>query len=279
MQKGLMDEIKERLEEDVSSGELIAMGYRPATVYKAQRAWRDARQQDSERQDELHDQAEMVASDYGFSDDENVEKTADDSESSGAELEILRIQAGRLEAMIDEFDEIAHENEDLRKQVAVMELEARESAQLRQRTRQLEADRHLSQLARTNLQHQFNDANLLSKDQSKQIAILERQVTGAKSQNATFANENAQLMEQLQNCRQHIERQTTELKGVNPLKVWAGHPCAVCRRPMSGVASRELAASLLRDLGHPACLGKQNSDMGKWLLAGAAAVYGVSKIR
>ena len=143
----------------------------------------------------------------------------------------------------------------------------------------MEADRHLSLHARKRLQHQLDNAEAQLGDQSKQSAILEQQVTGANAKIANLADENAQVREQLQKCRQHIERLTTELRNVMPLKVWAEHPCAVCRRPMSGVASHELAASLLRDLGHPACLEKQNSDMGKWLLAGAAAVYGVSKIR
>lgn len=56
MHKGIMEVIKDHLEDDVSSGELIVMGYRPATVYKAQRAWRDSQQLQSEPFDDLSDQ-------------------------------------------------------------------------------------------------------------------------------------------------------------------------------------------------------------------------------
>ena len=35
VQKGIMSEIKDHLEQARSSGELIAMGYKSATVYKA----------------------------------------------------------------------------------------------------------------------------------------------------------------------------------------------------------------------------------------------------
>ena len=59
MQKGIMEEIKDHLENDLSSGELISMGYRPATVYKAQRAWRDAQQLESET---FHNPSEQAVS-------------------------------------------------------------------------------------------------------------------------------------------------------------------------------------------------------------------------
>ena len=58
MRMGIMEEIKDHLEDDVSSGELIAMGYRPATVYKTQRAWRDAQQQEREPFDDLNYQSQ-----------------------------------------------------------------------------------------------------------------------------------------------------------------------------------------------------------------------------
>ena len=58
MQKGIMQEIKDHLEEDVSSGELIAMGCRPATVYKAQRAWREAQLLERKPFDVLYDREE-----------------------------------------------------------------------------------------------------------------------------------------------------------------------------------------------------------------------------
>ena len=102
---------------------------------------------------------------------------------------------------------------------------------------------------------------------------------GANTHIANLANENGQMVEQLRLWRQLIERLTTELQGVMPLKVWAGHPCMVCRGPLSGVVSQDAAAALLRDFGHATCLEQHKSNLGKWIVGGAAAVYGISKFR
>lgn len=111
------------------------------------------------------------------------------------------------------------------------------------------------------------------------MAKLEQQVVGANTHIANLANENGQMVEQIRLWRELIGKLTTELQGVTPLKVWAGHPCMVCRGPLSGVVSHDAAASLLQDFGHPACLEQQKSNLGKWILGGAAAVYGISKLR
>jgi DNA repair exonuclease SbcCD ATPase subunit len=278
MQKGIMQEIKDRLEEDVSSGELIAMGYRPATVYKAQRAWRDARRLESQSLDYLNDQEATEASELAAS-EEIEENGKDDSKALEAELETLRIQAEGYEARIDELEGIVQENEGLKEQLAIMRQETNELAHSRQRIRLLEANWHFSRHAGTKLPHQLNSAEQQVKERTEQRAELEQQVVKANTHIANLANENGQMVEQLRLWRQLIERLTTELQGVMPLKVWAGHPCSACRKPMSGLVSHDAAASLLQDFGHQACLEQQNSNLGKWLLGGAAAIYGVSRLR
>ena len=278
MQKGIMQEIKNHLEDDVSSGELIAMGYRPATVYKAQRAWRDAQQLNSQALDDLNNRRAIEVSEHAAS-EESDEETEHDSEALRAELEMLRLEAEGYEATINQLEGTAQENEGLKEQLVVMKQESGELAHSRRRIRLLEANWHFSRHAGTKLQNQLDSAERQLTERSKQRAELEQQVVGANTHIANLANENGQMVEQLRLWRQLIERLTTELQGVIPLKVWAGHPCMVCRGPLSGVVSREAATSLLQGFGHPACLEKQHSNVGKWLLGGAAAIYGISRLR
>lgn len=278
MQRGLMDEIKERLEENVSSGELIAMGYRPATVYKAQRAWRDSQQQDGEPQDELVDQTALEEPELEAY-DESREETTDDSEGLRAELEILRLHVEAHKATTIELDEVVVENESLKRRLASMDQQARELVGLRRRVGLSEANRHFSHHAQAKLQQQLSSTELQLKNASEQRTQLEHQLAGAKVQIATLKNDYVKISEELQLHKQHIGRLSTKLQSTMPLKVWAGHPCSACRKPMSGVVSHDMAKVLLRDLGHQACLEQQNSNVGKWLLGGASAIYGISKIR
>lgn len=279
MQKGITSEIKEHLEQGRSSGELIAMGYKSATVYKAQRAWRSEQQrQASESLDDLIHEAPVEESAPSAS-EESEDEIEEDSEALMTELEMLRLQIERYEATIKELEERVRESEGFKKQVAALKLEARELSHLRQRIRLLEANRHFSQNARANLQHQLNSAEAQLEEQSRQRAELEEQIAGARTQVADRAYHNRQLEEQLKLCQGLIENLAAELECLRPLQVWVGHPCVVCRKPTSGVVSRDMAERLLQDFGHPACLHKQNSNLGKWLAGGVAAVYGISKLR
>ena len=192
---------------------------------------------------------------------------------------MLRLEAEGYEARINQLEETVQENEGLKEQLVVMKQESGELAHSRRRIRLLEANGHFSQHAQTKLQHQLNSAEQQLKDRSEQRAELEQQVVGANTHIANLANENGQMVEQLRLWRQLIERLRTELQGVIPLKVWAGHPCVACRKPMSGGVNRDAAATLLRDFGHQSCLEGQNSSLGKWLLGGVAAVYGISRLR
>ena len=56
--------------------------------------------------------------------------------------------------------------------------------------------------------------------------------------------------------RERLERQQLdqELEQLRPLLIWAGHPCALCRKPLRGVVEPEVAQVLLKDLAHKLCL-------------------------
>ena len=65
-----------------------------------------------------------------------------------------------------------------------------------------------------------------------------------------------------------------------PLRVWAGHPFKVCKRPLSGVVSREAAAKLMEDYAHKDCLDKDSGlGLGAWLLGGGIALAALSQVQ
>ena len=67
-----------------------------------------------------------------------------------------------------------------------------------------------------------------------------------------------------------------EVQELRPLRVWAGHPCQRCGKPMSGRVDRATAARLLEDFSHVACLGQSSS--GLRAVRTLAGIYGVSKL-
>jgi len=75
---------------------------------------------------------------------------------------------------------------------------------------------------------------------------------------------------------QKLKQTVTELE---PLRVWSGHPCRKCKRPMAGVVAREDAARLMQNFGHAACMRNDSGPGLGALAAGAAALYALSQVR
>lgn len=48
-----------------------------------------------------------------------------------------------------------------------------------------------------------------------------------------------------------------ELEGLLPLKVWSGHPCALCREPLKGIVDHEVARVLLKHAAHKGCIDER----------------------
>ena len=56
-----------------------------------------------------------------------------------------------------------------------------------------------------------------------------------------------------QDTHDHIE----ELERLLPLKVWSGHPCALCGEPLKGIVDHELARVLLKHAAHKRCIDER----------------------
>jgi len=102
------------------------------------------------------------------------------------------------------------------------------------------------------------------------------QTTTVRQDNQRLNGEVAEWRQRAAKAQLVFQSVTAEVEELRPLKAWAGHPCMVCKQPMFGSVDREMAARLMKDLGHKACVEQQGSGLG-WLLAGGAALYGLSQ--
>jgi hypothetical protein len=83
------------------------------------------------------------------------------------------------------------------------------------------------------------------------------------------------LQSKLDASAQLIAGLRAEIQRIESLKVWAGHPCSVCHKPMSGSVARDLAAEQMKNIAHKGCLSKPGPGVGEVLLVGGV-VYGLS---
>jgi hypothetical protein len=274
-----MQEIKDRLRAGQASGEVIAQGYAPPTVYKVQRQL---------RQDGLNpaEASPPMA-------------TAEAADESAARVKELEDEVQSLEAWVESLAEDASQLTEAKNQMAeakvkVDELEtARDSAvrraesleaQLRElslRTQALESNaseavrlRQVVADQRRQLQEAANDEaewHQTATGWQKQFETEQANRVHAEQQWAAWANTAGQRGKESAELSQRIAQ-------LEPLRVWDGHPCKACGKSMRGAVSREAAAKLMREFAHSKCID-QNSGSGFGLIAAAAGLYGLSKLR
>lgn len=275
--KGVMQEIRDMLAQGKSAAEVIALGYKPPTVYKVQRCLNRKGQSDAIalRQTGAPAPASSV--------DPQVLAAL---QAKNAELEQWRnrLLDDLAEADQDRFElyeaeeRSEAEKKSLEDRVKTLETEAAAAGQLRQRVRELEGQLQHASHAQAAMRQ-----GTLQLQGSVHAERASHQIT--KAQANAVSQENKGLHGKLDEWRQWganaqsvIQSLTAEIEQLRPLKVWVGHPCAVCRKPLPGIVSREDAAKAMKDFGHKDCLDKQKSGLGKLLLAGGA-LYGLSRLR
>ena len=266
---GIMAEIRNHLSSGKSSGQVIALGFKPPTVYKVQRALKRKSQGNG-----------RVAAPEGV---QPPAVTADNQLRSGLEAENIQLRQqvedleGELECVVDTDAELEAKVLSLREQVKALQAEAAVAGQLRQRVKELEG-----QLEQANHTQAAMRQGAMQWQQRVEAERTTRQRSDA--QIATLSQDNQRLQGELAqwqqwgaNAQAVIQSLTAEVEGLRPLVVWTGHPCKVCKLPMYGSVEPDVAAKLMQDIGHKACVEKQGSGLA-WLLAGGAALYGLSQL-
>ena len=279
--KSIMQDIRSLLSQGKSSTEVIALGYKPPTVYKVQRQLRQKHQPNGRAPVQLMDQNQSITDREGQDglSAEDAEffrcffEPADDATQSDA----LRTELDQARDRIDELEAEAGKVQVLQERVHTLEAEAAAGVALRRRVQELELDLERSSQTKADLRQ--SNAQWQGKFQDERAASqqAELQAKGYQAQVSQWQQAYQVVSSQLEASTREITNLHAEIQKLEPLKAWAGHPCSVCRKPMTGSVSRELAAELQKDLGHKGCLAKRGSGMGKVLLAGGA-LLGMSQL-
>ena len=266
---GVMGEIRGLLNQGTSSSEAITLGYKPSTVYKAQRQLRTALFDSEPPVTTQVVVANLAPEDWTKLRQVNnslrgqvssIEEVKAKRDSLRRELE-LESYSGRMKELATE----ASQAQMLQKRLVEVEPKAQAAAKLRREVEDLK-----SQLS--------HSAAVMAKKLQQWQAKLEKEQE-ARSENEDLVSRRSMEIERLRAENQHLAQRLDNLPNqiapklwglIQPLqqevgelrllKVWGGHPCTVCGKPTSGVPTRELAVKLLRDggYGHRECVKKRS---------------------
>jgi hypothetical protein len=180
----------------------------------------------------------------------------------------LRAELDQAQGRIEELKQEAVWVKELQERVYILEAEAEDGEVLRLRIQELEhqlkiADHACEAMRQSSWEWQ-------TKFQAEQAGRqdAERMAEDYRSQLSVWQKGYQLLQSQLDTSSQVIADLHADIQRLEPLKVWAGHPCSVCHKSMSGSVDRALAARIRRDLAHHRCLNNQGTGLAKMLLAG-----------
>jgi myosin heavy subunit len=262
---GVMEEIRSLLSEGRSSTETIALGYKPSTVYKAQRqlgksasvsgppvttqvlvtnmASEDStrlREENQALQEQVSSLAEVTAEKDSFREELDLALT---------QIEELAIEAGHAQMWQERLAQVepaAAEAAELRREVRDLNRNLNYSREVMdQQNQQWQADLQQEQEAR-------KEADNLVAHRSSEIVQLKAEKQNLARQLEILPDQNLLKVSELVQPLKH------ELAALRKLKVWADHPCSRCGKPVQGVPSREVAAKILRQgrLVHGVCVNE-----------------------
>lgn len=275
--KGVMQRIGEHLVGGKTSTEVISMGFKSATVYRVQR--RLSRRGQGSGGVPVTGNAQPAVATTNV-----VQQSQLETENARLQREVEDLTS-QLEGthelaqdLVDRKDELEAELRALHGQVSTLQPEASAACQLRQRVSELEGQ--LQHAAHTQAAMHQGAAQSQQRSEAEQAARQQ-----AEGEASTVRQENQGLRRELgeweqwgTKASQLVQMMYAEAKRFRPLKVWDGHRCRVCKKPMSGAVDRETAASLLEDCGHKECLETDGRGVVPWLIGGGAALYGLSKL-
>lgn len=240
---GIMDEIRVLLSQGRTSGECISFGYRPGTVYKVQRQ------------------------------SKTPIKTGEASPNSGSPTLFTRDDFERdhwewTEHLEDLVEQDEHRIEGLSADVRMLEQQIADLQPLALANQRLndclrDLEKHLEQANRAHLAighvaegsaRRFETERSERDNAEVQVEELSIKWTETRRENERLRSETNEAFQAAEAINESIQEITVTVNGLIPLKVWTGHPCKVCKKPLSGAVERKSAASLLKDFSHAKCL-------------------------
>lgn len=265
--QGIMAEIRTLLLEGNSPTQIIAMGYKTSSVYKAQ-------QQIIRRPSSIPYQvpaqtpAQVIFANNGDpqawlelrEENQNLHQQLQDKEEQTAKLTEVQEELDRARDRIQKLEAVAQRGETLKARIAELEPIATSAAEAQNEAKRWQA-RYFSLSAQNVQEVQDWEQKLAAEQEARSEA--EGQIVWYEKENARLKEANQELLVRLEQqpdqilqiVREQLRPVNQELEQLRPLKAWAGHPCTECGKPVNGVPSREVAGKILRKgrLVHKGC--------------------------
>ena len=238
---GIMEDIRSLLNEGRSSAEVIALGYAPSSVYKAQRQLRKA----TDRTDQPVTQVlvtNMASDGWAELREENTKLRLQVSvlEELTAERDTLREELELAGSRIEDLEAKASQAKQLRDRLASIEPEARAAGKLRQEVNVLDHQVRHTNAAMAQEVHQWK-GRFEQGEESRQVAETlaakkNSEINGLKAENQRMSQEVQEIPGRIWEMLQPFRKELDELRLLK-----------VCGKPTPGTPSREVAATLLRE--------------------------------
>jgi len=234
---GIMKEIQSLLAQDKSNAEVIALGFRPSTVYKVQRLLRQQSRENEQPPPQTMAQVQVTNAD--------PQAWSEPKDGTGH----LNQQSGSLAGQAAEIASLRQELAETLERTAVLEVEAADAQALRERVAALEPEAESAgewqrkyhdledRLGRTAGPMDQEVQDWQGKFAAEQKARLhaESQADQYGAEAARMKEANQELRSKLESLPNHLAQEVwklvqplnAELEELRPLKIWAGHSCSL----------------------------------------------------
>ena len=232
---GIMKEIRSLLDQEKSRAEIIALGFKPSTVSKAQRQLRQENPKSEEMP--LQDMTAVVAANSDpqewsepKEEDSHLNQQWNSLEEQATEIASLQKKLAQTLDRIAQLEVVAGEVPALREQAAALEPTARSADKWQKKYRDLE-DRLGHTVAAMGQEVQDWQSKFTEEQNARKGA--EALADQHSAEVASLRESNRELQQRLQSLPDRLAQElwelvqplNDELEDLRPLKVWAGHSC------------------------------------------------------
>ncbi len=269
-QKGIMAEIRALLAQDKSAKEVISLGYKPSTVYRAQQQLEEGLPQPGQLPPQGSTQVvvnnNMEPQTSGELGELKEENTLLNQQLEGQvmELESVREELAQVMALNEELKSEASQAKVLRARLAALEPKARAAEEAKMQslvsTTLLNSTKNDQRQKEQEWHEKFVQEQRARRQAQALVDQSNAEISRLKEVNQLLQSQNEQLSDTAyREAWKLYEPYMNEVAELRQLKVWAGHPCVRCHQPISGIPSRVVAGKILREggYGHGKCFKKK----------------------
>ena len=260
-QHRIMAEIRALLAQEKSPKEIIILGYKPSTVYRAQQQLEEGLPQPARlpflgpTQVVVNNNMEpQTSGELGELKEENT-LLNQQLEGQVMELGSVREELAQVMALNEELKSEASQAKVLRARLAALEPKARAAEEAKMQSLVLTTLLNSIKNDQRQKEQEWQEKFVQEQRARRQAQALADQsnaeIGRLKETNQLLQSQNEQLSDTAyREAWKLYEPYIKELAELRQLKVWAGHPCVRCHQPILGIPSRVVAGKILREGGY-----------------------------